>query len=81
MSDTSREIALTAENEALHAQIKRLRAEDTPMRRGVVEARHHLAAALRVLPIGATDSKEQIALALRALNLDGPSTDRFGNGG
>ena len=81
MTPTAREIALTAENEALHAQIARLRAEDTPMRTAIVSARSHLAAALRVLPVGASDAKEQIAMALRALSLDQPITDRYGNGG
>jgi len=81
VTQSAREIALTAEAEALHAQIARLRAEDTPMRTGIVSARGHLAAALRVLPVGATDAKEQIAMALRSLNLNGPTTDRYGNGG
>jgi predicted metal-dependent phosphoesterase TrpH len=80
MTPTAREIALTAENEALHLQIARLRAEDTPMRRAIVEVRHHLAAALRVLPANATDAREQIVLAVAALNLP-HTTDRYGNGG
>lgn len=80
MIPTAREIALTAEAEALHAQIARLRAEDGPMRAGIVSARGHLAAALRALPPGATDAKEQIAMALRSLSFDGV-TERFHNGG
>lgn len=81
MTPTAREIAQDAEIEALRLQIDRLRAEDTPMRAAFASARGHLAAALRVLPPGATDAKEQIAMALRSLSLDQPITDRYGNGG
>lgn len=70
MSD-ARITALTAENEALHAQIARLRAEDTRMRSGVVQARHHIAMALRSLNL---DLPEHAPT-------DAAPTDRFHNGG
>jgi hypothetical protein len=66
MTTEARVTALTAENEALHAQIARLREEDGRMRTGLVTARHHLAMALRALNLDA----EAI-----------PSTERFHNGG
>jgi hypothetical protein len=68
MSD-AQTIALVAEAEALHAQLATLRREDTRMRAAIVQARHHLALALRSLSLD--------------LPADAPmvSTDRYGNGG
>jgi uncharacterized HAD superfamily protein len=69
----SQVIALTAEAEALHAQIACLRREDGRMRSAIVQARHHIALALRALNLDLP--AEQPADAAMA------STDRYGNGG
>jgi hypothetical protein len=62
-------IALTAEAQALHARLAVLQQEDGRMRAAIVQARHHLALALRALNL---DLPADAAMA---------STDCYGNGG
>lgn len=49
MTDQAQIIALTSEAQALHAEVERLRIENNALRVGQVEARHHIAMALRAL--------------------------------
>jgi hypothetical protein len=62
-------VALRCEAEGLRAEVERVRIENTALRSGQIEARRHIAMALRALTV---DHQPEHLPA---------STDRFHNGG